>query len=127
MRARGACFWATDCHRGCSLRANYQSTTVHLPPALATGNLDIIPNAHAREVTLGKDGRADGVLYIDKTTGREARVKAKAVVLAASSGETVRILLNSKRAHFPRGLANGSGLVGKYIMASVGTSVGGQI
>ncbi|MEA3209835.1 MAG: hypothetical protein QOE70_2892 [Chthoniobacter sp.] len=127
MRVRAACFWATDCHRGCSLRANYQSTTVHLPPALATGNLDIIPNAHAREVTLGQDGRADGVLYIDKTTGQEARVKAKAVVLAASSGETVRILLNSKSARFPRGLANGSGLVGKYIMDSVGASVGGQI
>lgn len=127
MRARAACFWATDCHRGCSLRANYQSTTVHLPPALATGNLDLIPSAHAREVTLGEDGRANGILYIDKTTGREARVQAKAVVLAASSGETVRLLLNSKSPRFPRGLANGSGLVGKYIMDSVGTSVGGQI
>jgi len=127
MRARGACFWATDCHRGCSLRANYQSTTVHLPPALATGNLDIIPNAHAREVTLAADGRANGVLYIDKATGLEARVKARAVVLAASSGETVRILLNSKSAQFPQGLANRSGLVGKYIMDSVGTSLGGHV
>ena len=127
MRARGACFWATDCHRGCSLRANYQSTTVHLPPALATGNLDIIPNAHAREVTLGADGRANGVLYIDKATGLEARVQARAVVLAASSGETVRILLNSKSAQFPEGLANRSGLVGKYIMDSVGSSLGGHV
>ena len=127
MRARGACFWATDCHRGCNLRANYQSTTVHLPPALATGNLDIIPNAHAREVTLGADGRANGVLYIDKATGLEARVKARAVALAASSGETVRILLNSKSAQFPEGLANRSGLVGKYIMDSVGASLGGHV
>jgi choline dehydrogenase-like flavoprotein len=127
MRARGACFWATDCHRGCSLRANYQSTTVHLPPALATGNLDIIPNAHAREVMLGPDGKATGVLYIDKATGREERVRGKAVVLAASSGETVRILLNSKNASFPQGLGNANGLVGKYIMDSVGGSVGGQI
>ena len=127
MRARGACFWATECHRGCSLRANYQSTTVHLPPALATGNLDIIPNAHAREVTLAADGRANGVLYIDKATGLEARVKARAVVLAASSGETVRILLNSKSAQFPEGLANRSGFVGKYIMDSVGTSLGGHV
>lgn len=127
MRARGACFWATDCHRGCNLRANYQSTTVHLPPALATGNLDIIPNAHVREVTLGKDGKANGVIYIDKKTGQEARVRGRAVVLAASSGETVRILLNSKSAQFPQGLANSSGLVGKYIMDSVGTSVSGQV
>jgi choline dehydrogenase-like flavoprotein len=127
MRSRAPCFWATDCHRGCNIRANYQSTTVHLPPALATGNLDIIPNAHAREVTLNKDGRADGVVYIDKTTGREERVRGKAVVLAASSGETVRILLNSKSAQFPEGLANRSGKVGKYIMDSVGASLGGQI
>ncbi|MDB6120179.1 MAG: oxidoreductase family protein [Verrucomicrobiaceae bacterium] len=127
MRMRAPCFWATDCHRGCAIRANYQSTTVHLPPALATGNLDIVPNAHAREVILGKDGKAKGVLYIDKTTGDEERVKAKVVVLAASSGETVRLLLNSKSAHFPQGIGNGNGLVGKYVMDSVGTSVGGQV
>jgi len=127
MRMRAACFWATDCHRGCSIRANYQSPTVHLPPALASGNLDIIPNAHAREVTLAEDGRANGVLYIDKTTGQEARVKAKAVVLAASSGETVRILLNSKSAKFPQGLANTSGTVGKYIMDTVGVGVSGHV
>jgi choline dehydrogenase-like flavoprotein len=127
MRARAACFWATDCHRGCSIRANYQSTTVHLPPALATGNLDIIPSAHAREILINADGKATGVLYIDKTTGTEQRVKAKAVVLAASSGETVRILLNSKSSAFPQGLANTSGKVGKYIMDTVGISVSGQI
>lgn len=127
MRARAACFWATPCGRGCSIRANYQSTTVHLPPALATGNLDIIPNAHAREVILGDDGKANGVLFIDKTTGKEERVKGKAVVLAASSGETVRILLNSKSTRFPDGLANDSGLVGKYIMDTVGSNVRGQI
>ena len=34
--------------------ANYQSTTVHLPPALATGNLDIITDAMVYEVTLGQ-------------------------------------------------------------------------
>jgi choline dehydrogenase-like flavoprotein len=127
MRQRAACFWATPCGRGCSIRANYQSTTVHLPPALASGNLDIIPNAHAREVTVGKDGRATGVLYIDKTTGKEERVKARVVVLAASSGETVRILLNSKNNASPHGLANSSGLVGKYIMDTVGNHVSGQI
>jgi choline dehydrogenase-like flavoprotein len=127
MRARAACFYATPCGRGCSIRATYQSTTVHLPPALASGNLDIISNAHVREVTLGKDGKANGVLFIDKTTGREERVKARAVVLAASSGESVRILLNSRSAAFPNGLGNSSGLVGKYMMDSVSCSVGAQI
>lgn len=127
MRARAACFWATPCIRGCSIKANYQSTTVHLPPALATGNLDIIPNAHAREVLLNDAGKATGVLFIDKKTGKEERIHAKAVILAASSGETVRILLNSKSTRFPTGLANSSGLVGKYIMDTVGADLTGQI
>ena len=127
MQERAACFWATDCGRGCSIKANYQSTTVHLPPALATGNLDILCDAHAREVTLDERGRANGVIYVDKTTGRERAVKARAVILAASSGETARILLNSKSNLFPQGLANRSGLVGKYIMDTVGARLGGTV
>ena len=127
MRSRAPCFWATPCGRGCSIKANYQSTTVHLPPAMATGNLDILPNAMVREVEMGKDGRATGVVFIDKKTGKEQRAKARIVVLAASACETVRILLNSKSAQFPQGLANSSGKVGKYLMDTVGASVSGQI
>lgn len=127
MRSRAPCFWATECGRGCSIRANYQSTTVHLPPALATGNLDILPNAMVREVEMSKDGRASGVVFIDKTTGKEQRAKGRIVVLAASACESVRILLNSKSAQFPQGLANSSGKVGQYLMDTVGASITGQI
>ena len=127
MKARQACFWATPCGRGCSTKANYQSTTVHLPPALASGNLDLVANAMTREVTMDAAGKATGVIYIDKTTGQEHTVKAKVVVLAASSAESVRIMLNSKSARYPNGIANSSGLVGKYIMDTVGASLGGQI
>ena len=127
MRSRAACFWATSCGRGCSIKATYQSTTVHLPPALETGNLDIIPNAHAREVLVGPEGKANGVLFIDKTTGNEERVKGKVVVLAASSGESVRILLNSKSNRHPDGIGNSNGVVGKWVMDTVASSLGGQI
>ena len=127
MRARAACFWATHCHRGCSIGAAYQSTTVHLPPAMASGRLDLLTDAMVREVTLDGRGRADGVVFIDKKTGRENRARGRVVVLAAGSAESVRILLNSKSASFPNGLANSSGLVGKYVMDTVGASLGGQV
>jgi len=127
MKSRAACLWATPCGRGCSIRANYQSTTVHIPPALATGNLDILPDAMAREVTLRPDGTANGVVYIDKKTGAERSVRARVVVVAAGACETVRILLNSKSSSFPSGLANSSGFVGRYIMDTVGAGLGGQI
>lgn len=127
MSERAACFWATPCGRGCSIRANYQSTTVHLPPALASGNLDILTDAMGYRVLMGEDGKATGVSYIDRKTREEKTVSARIVVLAASSAESVRMLLNSKSAQHPEGLANSSGLVGKYIMDTVGAGLGGQI
>jgi choline dehydrogenase-like flavoprotein len=127
MRARAACAWATPCARGCSLRANYQSTTVHLPPALTSGNLDIATDAMVYEVTLDARGRASGVSYVDRKSGRHHQAAARVVVLAAGACESVRILLNSKSAHFPHGIANTSGLVGRYLMDTVGSSLRGQI
>ncbi|HYR57649.1 MAG TPA: GMC family oxidoreductase, partial [Chthoniobacteraceae bacterium] len=127
LNGRAACFYATPCGRGCSIRANFQSTTVLIPPAAETGNLDIITDAMVREVTLDKSGKATGVLYIDKQSGKEQRATARVVVLAASGCESARILLNSKSPLFPNGLANGSGKVGRYLMDTVGSSLGGHI
>ena len=127
MRSRLKCFFATDCHRGCSIKAAFDSTSVYLTPALKTGNLDILPNAMAREVTLNKGGKAKGVTFIDKTTGVEHHVVGRVVVLAAGSQESVRLLLNSKSNRFPDGLANSSGKVGKYLTDSVASRVSGQI
>lgn len=126
MSMRAPCFWATDCIRGCSIRANFQSTTVLIPPALQTGNLDIITDAMVREVIVGKDGRATGVHYIDKVTRKDAVAKARVVILAASTCETTRILMNSKGKD-AAGLANASGQIGKNLMDSVGTNLGGHI
>jgi choline dehydrogenase-like flavoprotein len=127
MQARAACFWATPCGRGCSIGANFQSPTVLIPPALATGNLTIRTNAMVYEVVTNKEGNAEGVSFIDKLTGEQETVMARAVVLAASGCETARIMLNSKSTQFPDGIANSSGLVGKYIMDTIGTGVLGQI
>jgi choline dehydrogenase-like flavoprotein len=127
MQRRAACIWATPCGRGCSIRANYQSTTVHLPPAMDTGNLDIVTDAMVSDVLMGKSGSAQGVRFIDKTDGTERVASARVVVLAASACETARILLNSKSAGFAQGLANSSGKVGRYLMDTVGSGLQGQI
>jgi choline dehydrogenase-like flavoprotein len=127
MKERMACFYATDCGRGCSIKANFQSTTVLLPPAMATGNVTLITDAMVREVTVDAQGRASGVHYIDKITRVDHHVTAKVVVLAASACETSRIMLNSKSALFPNGIANSSGIVGKYLMDTVGAGISAQI
>ena len=127
MRQRAACLWATPCGWGCSVKANFQSTTVLLPPAMMTGNVDIVPDAMVRELIVDASGKATGVHYIDKTTRTDRQVKARIVVLAASACESARIMLNSKSSLFPNGVGNSSGLVGKYLMDTVGAGIGGQI
>jgi len=127
MDERAACFWATPCGRGCSIKANYQSTTVHLPPALATGNLDILSDAMVSELIMSDAGKATGVKFIERKSRQEMQVKARIVVLSASACESVRVLLNSKSARYPNGVANSSGKVGKYIMDTVGARLSGQI
>jgi choline dehydrogenase-like flavoprotein len=96
-----------------------------IPPAMATGRFTMIANAMAREIVLGDSGKAEAVSYIDKATGTEQRVYAKAVVVAASACESARLLLNSRSPSFPNGLGNSSGVVGRYLMDSVGSDLAG--
>lgn len=127
LPGRAACFYATPCGRGCSIKANFQSSTVLIPPAIETGNLDVITDAMAREITLDPQGRANGVHFIDKKTGKEEHVKARVVVLGASALESARILLNSKSAKFPQGIGSSTGHLGRWLTDSTGSNLGGQI
>jgi choline dehydrogenase-like flavoprotein len=125
LNGRAACHYCSQCNRGCSTHSNFSSPSVLIPPALATGRLKIVPNAMAREVTVNQKGLANGVSYVDTETMQENHVKAKIVVVAASACESARLLLNSKSSLFPNGLANSSGVVGKYLIDSTGASATG--
>ena len=127
LNDRPACHYCGQCGRGCASHANFSSPSVLLPPALATKRLTIVTNAMAREVTVGDDGLATGVTYVDKNTGRENHVRGRIIVMAASACETARLLLNSTSSRFPKGLGNSSGVVGKYLTDTTGTSVRGFI
>ncbi|HMF76879.1 MAG TPA: GMC family oxidoreductase [Bryobacteraceae bacterium] len=127
LNGRPACHYCAECGRSCGVNANFNSPGVHIFPAMKTGNLEVVSNAMVREVLLGPDGLARGVSYVDKNTRAELEVRGKIVVLAASCCETARILLNSRSSSFPDGLANSSGLVGRYVMDTVGSAVGGYL
>jgi choline dehydrogenase-like flavoprotein len=122
LNGRPACHYCDQCGRGCKTASNFSSSQVLIPPALATGRLTLVTNAMAREILVNDEGKAAGVSYIDRITRREQQVRAKAVVLGASTGESTRLLLNSKSRRFPNGLANSSGVVGRYLMDSVGSN-----
>ncbi len=124
---RAACFYATPCGHGCSIGAAFQTTTSLLPMAKATGLLEVRTDAMVKTVSTNDKGQVTGVSYIDKKTGTEHNVSAKVVILAASACESARLLLNSKTAQFPHGLANSSGQVGKNLMDSTGANIGALV
>ena len=125
LNGRAACHYCAQCGRGCITASNFSSSQVMIPPAQATGRFTLITDAMAREIVVGKDGKAEAVAYIDKATQSEKRVHAKAFVVAASACESARLLLNSKSTLFPDGLANSSGALGRYLTDSVGSSASG--
>lgn len=122
---RGACFFCGQCGRSCKIYGDFSASSCLVIPAIKTGNLKVVTNAMVREVTTDANGLANGVSYIDKNDMQDKHVSAKVVILGASAGESARILLNSKSKYHPNGLANASGIVGKYIHDSTGASLSG--
>jgi len=104
---------------GCHVGARSSSAATVLPRAVATGNCEIRPYSYVREIPVDKKGRVTGATYFDADK-REHFQKAKAVVLSANGSESARLLLLSKSPKFPDGLANSSGVVGKYLMTGNG-------
>jgi choline dehydrogenase-like flavoprotein len=109
----------------CEFRAKSTSMAVMLPLAEATGRCEVRPDSYVAQVEVGSDGRATGVTYFDRQK-RMQRQRAKAVVLCSNGSETPRLLLNSASARFPQGLANSSGVVGKYLMFNTYFEVNAQ-
>ncbi len=106
---------------GCQVKARSSSAVSLLPIAVASGNCEIRANSLVREISVNDAGRATGVVYFEKKNGnREVFQKAKCVVLSANGTETPRLLLMSKSNRFQQGLANSSGVVGKYLMTGNG-------
>lgn len=119
---RGVCFFCAQCARACQVYADFSSGTCLLKPAQKNGNIDLYTYAMVRKVMTNSEGLATGVSYVSKVDGKEYKLKGKAVVLGASACESARILLNSKSSEHPNGLANGSGVVGRYLHDSTGAS-----
>ena len=121
---RPACIGAGTCALGCRIRAKSSIDVTYVPKAEATGRVEIRPECMAREITITPEGKARGVVYID-SQGRDHEIKARAVVVAGNAIETPRLLLLSRSRLYPNGLANSSGLVGKYFSEHLAIFAGG--
>ena len=110
-----ACHYCGNCTRGCDVGAFFSPTWFTIPEAEATKRLTLLTDALVRQVIVDENGMARGVSYIDRKTKREVEAYAKVVVLAASCVETAHIMLNSRSRHWPTGIANSSGELGRNL------------
>ncbi len=111
---RAACNNCGPCDIGCYRGAKASTDVTYWPKAIASGAV-LKTWARVREITVGRDGLADAAVYYDRS-GNLYEQKARVVVIACNGVGTPRLLLNSKSARFPDGLANSSGQVGKNLM-----------
>jgi choline dehydrogenase-like flavoprotein len=120
---RPACHYCGHCMDGCDVSAIFSTPGSMLPKARKTGNLTLRPNALAREILIDSEGLAKGVSFVDRVTRKEQEVQARVVVVCCATVETARLLLNSRSRHYPSGLANSSGMVGRYLHGHLGDSM----
>jgi len=118
------CVYRGFCVAGCSTNAKQSVLVTWIPRAIAAG-AEIRDLAMVGRVETGADGLATGVHY--HREGRWRFQKARNVVVAGYAIETPRLLLNSANPRYPEGLANSSGLVGKYLMVQANQAVWGRM
>ncbi|WND02945.1 GMC family oxidoreductase [Temperatibacter marinus] len=117
---RGQCQSRNQCGRGCSFGAYFSSQSATLPAAQRTNNLTIVTDAIGHSVIYDpKTKKASGVRVIDANTKQGREYRGKLVFLCASAIGSTQIMLNSVSETFQNGIANGSGVLGHYLMDHV--------
>src|SRR5205814_4402756 len=82
-RGRPACHYCDQCQRGCFTASYFNSPSVTLPAAAQTGKFTLVSDAIVSDLLVGKNGRAQGVHYIDRLTHHDREADAGVGVVAA--------------------------------------------
>ncbi|MBV9281564.1 MAG: GMC family oxidoreductase [Chloroflexi bacterium] len=121
---RQHCIYRGFCIQGCKVGAKQSTLVSHVPDALRHG-AEIRDRCMVARINLGRDGLVRGLTYVDPD-GNEREQRARVVILAGYAIETPRLLLNSACPGHENGLANSSGVVGKYLMVQAGNVILGR-
>jgi choline dehydrogenase-like flavoprotein len=116
LNGRPACHYCEQCQRGCFTASYFNSPSVTLPDAARTGRFTLASDAVVSHLVMDDRGKASGVVFLDRDTHAEREARGRVVVLAASTLESTRILLNSRSRRFPQGVGAASGALGHYLM-----------
>ncbi len=116
-RVPGACAEQEKCRdcQGylCATGGKRDSATVCLAPALTHHGAALVDNC---EVIRAEAGQQAIHSVVCRSPSGETRIQGEVFIFAAGALQTPLLLLRSANRHWPRGLANGSGMVGRNLM-----------
>ncbi len=118
---RANCHFCGSCGNGCTVGAMFNSLNATLAAAALTGKMTLRPNSIVSHlITNTNTGKAKGVAVIDRLTHQASEFFGKVIIVAGSTLESTRLLLNSKARQHPNGLGNSSGALGHYLVDHFG-------
>jgi len=122
-QGRPACTYCGFCQAfGCHVGAKSSILVTKLPEADATGRFKLISGAMCYRVNTDGGRRVTGVAYYGPD-GSDNTIEAELIILAPFIYDNTRLLLLSRTAAFPDGLANSNGHLGKHVMAHISPRV----
>jgi glucose dehydrogenase len=110
---RPPCCGSTSCIPICPIQAKYDAS-VHVARAEQAG-AELLDRAVVHAIDIGPDGQVSAVRYL-RPDGTEERAVSRVFVIAAHGIETPKLLLQSRTAARPAGVANTSDQVGRNLM-----------
>ena len=116
FKGRPACIYDGWCHVGCPIGALANPLVTYLADAKKAG-AEVRPYSTVTRVLTNQAGtKVTGVEYYDSKKEKQVQ-EASVVVLAAWAAQNPRLMMISSTDKHHKGLANSSGLLGKYMMA----------
>jgi choline dehydrogenase-like flavoprotein len=102
----------------CLVGAKSDAQVVAVDPALADPNVTLLTNAYVAKLETSASGREVTRLVVTRGEATETH-SADVVVVSAGAINSAALLLRSASDRHPRGLANGSDMVGRHYMGHV--------
>ncbi len=117
--------WKSPCIRcgtcdghPCLVNAKSDADVVCVQPALAQANVTLLTNALVTRLDTNASGRQVTTVHVERDGAKET-YSAGIVVVAAGAINSAALLLRSANDRHPRGLGNGSDMVGRHYMGHV--------
>ena len=111
---RPACNYCGNCNRGCPIGDKGSADVTFIRHAEKSDRCDIRPNAQVTHIETDGRKSVSAIRYVEN--GRSKRIETTRLILAAGAIETPRLLLANRSRAWPKGIANGSGQVGRNLM-----------